>query len=124
MDDDDFPLCSLVENLGNEQVDQQKIFQIDLPNQRPIGMANFKSNKKTQKLKPKKHPRERWNEAMLKIKLLKDPWAKFEIHKYPVESVIRHRYDPVTKLWKKDKCQVKMETKSFANGAMRACFRL
>ena len=124
MDDADFALDSLTENLGNEQVDESTIFQMDMPNQRPIGMANFKSSLKPVKSKPKKQPRERWHEAILKIKLLKDPWAKFEIHKYPVESVIRHRYDPVKKVWKKDNCQVKMETKPFANGAMRACFRL
>lgn len=88
-------------------------------------MANFKSTfKKKLITKPKKTPRERWHEASLKIKLMKDPWARFEIDKYPVEEVIRHRYDPVKKQWKKDTCSVKMEKNQFANGAMRACFRL
>ena len=66
----------------------------------------------------------RWKNAALKIKLLKDPWSEFKIENYPVENVIRHRYNPIKKKWNKDECLVKMENKQFANGAMRSCFRL
>lgn len=125
-DDTETPIFSLTENLGSSYVDCDSILQNEIVGQRAIGMDNFRSTgtKKVPILTKPKTPRERWHLAMHKIKLIKDPWAKFHIERYPVENVIRHRYDPVKKLWKKDSCVVKMEDKQFANGAMRACFRL
>ncbi len=68
--------------------------------------------------------RSRWQAAARKIKFTKDPWAEFKIDEYPIENVIRHRYDPVKKEWHTDDCVVRMESKPFAHGNMRACFRL
>lgn len=121
----DTHIFSLTENLGSSYVDSESILKNELIGQRPIGMDNFRTfNKKKSIFMKPKTPRERWRSAMHKIKLIKDPWAKFHIEKYRVENVVRHRYDPVKKIWKKDSCVVKMEDKQFANGAMRACFRL
>jgi hypothetical protein len=66
----------------------------------------------------------RWLNAASKIKLIKDPWSDFNINNYPAEKVVRHRYNPIKKQWHKDECLVRIETKQFAKGAMRACFRL
>jgi hypothetical protein len=66
-----------------------------------------------------------WHLAFKKVKVMKDPWVKFHIGEdYPVEHVIRHRYNPCKKEWKKDECVVRMQTKQFANGSMRTCYRL
>ena len=68
--------------------------------------------------------RMRWRNAMRQIKLIEDPWAKFNIENYQEEIVIRHRYSPVKNQWIQDENIVKMEPQQFANGAMRACYRL
>jgi hypothetical protein len=60
--------------------------------------------------------RDRWRTAFRKTKLLNDPWFEFHIDEYQAENVVRHRYDATKKKWKQDKCVVKMEAKSFANG--------
>lgn len=123
---DEQPIFSLTDNLGSSYVDENSLLHNEVLYQYPVGMGNFKSNLKNQ-IKPKIRKissRERWQRAAMKIKLMKDPWAKFEIEKYPGENVVRHRYDPVKRAWKKDICLVKMEDDSFANGSMRECFRL
>ncbi len=68
--------------------------------------------------------RQRWKRAAVKIRLMKDPWYEFKLESYPVEHAKRHRYNPVKKEWKTEMCIVKMESKQFACGAMRECFRL
>jgi len=40
------------------------------------------------------------------------------------EKARRHRYNPMTQVWVKDDCLVKMDTEAFAHGAMRECFRM
>ena len=138
----EFIITPLIENLDNLQnVDPNLLIKPDEVNQFPIGMNNFKSKIKYNRSSPNlksftKYPtvedakqkskliREKWRKAAMKIKLLKDPWYEFHLESYPIEQVTRHRYNPLKKTWKKDKCFVKMETKQFANGAMRACFRL
>ena len=76
------------------------------------------------RISPSPTLREAMASAAAKLKLIKDPWDKFEIDKYPVENVVRHRYNPLKKSWKSDDCVVRMESKQFANGAMRSCFRM
>lgn len=138
--DDHCMISPLTENLSSSYVDPNKLISFDLGDQPPVGMANFKSKSKLSKsnlgsksatklsdLVPNERQalaRQRWKTAALKLKLVKDPWYEFRIDSYPVETVIRHRYNPIKKEWKKDECLVKMENKQFANGAMRACFRL
>jgi hypothetical protein len=73
------------------------------------------SPSKTNLTKPKPI-RDRWRSAYKKTKLLYDPWFEFHFDEYKAENVVRHRYDAVKKKWKQDKCVVKMESKSFANG--------
>lgn len=124
---DDLPfMMSLTDELGTSEVDELKLLKLAPSNMKPVGMSNFRQpfQRKASAVKVAKTPKDRWKEAAHKIKLIKDPWAKFEIDKYPVEHVVRHRYNPVTKSWKKDNCVVKVESKQFANGAMRSCFRL
>jgi hypothetical protein len=138
-DASDGDLSPLTENLGSSLVDPSRLITDKSPNIRPIGMENFRSKKvKSSPVKSspasltfdvlindqKEQARRRWKAAALKIKLIKDPWYEFHIEKYPVETVVRHRYNPIKKTWSKDECLVKMESKQFANGAMRACFRL
>jgi hypothetical protein len=130
-------LSPLTADLSNINVDPSSLVTSKAQNLYPVGMENFRS--KNSKSSPKTEintsqtievsgsspaARLRWKTAAMKIKLIKDPWHEFHIEKYPVETVIRHRYNPVKKAWSKDQCVVKMETKQFANGAMRACFRL
>jgi len=66
----------------------------------------------------------RWKSAACKAIMMPDPWLDFKIESYPAENVIRHRYNAIKKQWIKDECMVKIEPEKFANGAMRACFRL
>lgn len=127
------------------EVDPASLISSDKIDQSSIGMANFKSKKKAKTsprnarklsyfqhsspeneadMSPSQVARHRWKTAAIKIKLVKDPWYEFHIEKCSVEKVVRHRYDPIRKNWVKDECVVKMESKQFANGAMRACFRL
>ena len=124
----------LEQNVSCSYVDESKLLLPEGFGERSVGMDNFRSRGKA--LTPSKSSvglnemnkanaaRARWQTAAMKIKLIKDPWAEFKIENYPVEKVIRHRYNPISKKWKMDECVVKMEQKQFANGAMRACFRL
>jgi hypothetical protein len=116
------PIFSLTDSLCTSVVDEMSLLQITPLNKHPIGMSNFRGlARKASKLIT---PKDRWKNAAAKIKLIKDPWDKFEIDKYPVENVVRHRYNPLKKSWKSDDCVVRMESKQFANGAMRSCFRM
>ena len=80
---DEQPIFSLTDNLGSSYVDENSLLHNEVLYQYPVGMGNFKSNLKNQ-IKPKIRKissRERWQRAAMKIKLMKDPWAKFEIEK-------------------------------------------
>jgi hypothetical protein len=66
----------------------------------------------------------RWKSAAVRVKSLNDPFCEFQMDAYPVETAIRHRYNAIKKIWTQDECTVRMETKQFECGAMRACFRL
>lgn len=132
-DQDEF-IFPLIDGLSGSYVDPSNLLlHDDKSNSAPIGMDNFKSkwnmkNKNVAKSIPHTNKREflinKWKTAAMKLRLMKDPWYEFKIDSYPVERVIRHRYNPANKEWNKDECFVKMESKQFANGAMRACFRL
>jgi hypothetical protein len=139
-----YHLASIIEDYSDLVVDATKLVQDESPNPDifPIGMNNFRSKKfKQSETKPIKininnnksisnvenqpsPARLRWKLALKKLSKIEDPWAKFKIENYQEEIVIRHRYLPVRNEWKKDENIVKMETKQFANGAMRACYRL
>ena len=125
-------IFSLTENLSNSYVDPSNLVTYVSSQVHPIGMENFRQKKKqVQKSQSVPVPknsvrlaRHRWHMAAAKLKRLKDPWTEFDLNKYPTEIVIRHRYNAIKKEWIKDECKVKIEDKKFANGAMRACFRL
>ena len=116
---DECVLSPLHENLSHTDIDPSKLVESldDSLSKREIGMANFKSktpngnsNGSVKKSPPVKTVRQRWQAAAKKIKLLQDPWHEFHISAYPVEHVVRHRYNPGKKEWRKDECVVKMET--------------
>jgi elongation factor 2 kinase len=121
-DDDDCIISPLYDDLNDDLtvVDAANVLNDSKSeSNREIGMANFKS-----KPKKKRDYAQLWRTAASRIKLLKDPWHKFHIECYPIEEVMRHRYNPSLKQWRQDKCLVKMEKSQFAAGAMRACFRV
>lgn len=120
-EDEIFPLT---ENLSSSLVDTSKLLSY-VTLLHPIGMSNFRNKKKQIRVEsPFNLAKYRWQMAAQKLKKLIDPWAEFHIDNYPCETVIRHRYNAIKKEWMKDECKVKIERKQFANGAMRACFRL
>ena len=96
---DDSILLPPHENLSHNKVDLSDLVVILKGTNKEIGMAN----------------REHWKIASRKIKLLDDPWHEFRIETYPVENVIRHRYNSTKKEWRKDECVVKMEKCDFFN---------
>lgn len=66
-----------------------------------------------------------WKNAFrVALKHREDPWERFNLDDLPVEKAIRHRYNALTKKWKKDEALVKIDTESFNHGAMRECFRM
>ncbi|XP_076458823.1 eukaryotic elongation factor 2 kinase-like isoform X2 [Babylonia areolata] len=65
-----------------------------------------------------------WMNAINKAKKAQDPWASFHIESLETEKCTRHRYSALKKSWVSDEVLVKMEPKSFTNGAMRQCYRL
>lgn len=142
-----FPI--LTDNLSSSYIDKEKLINFgNDENAKPIGMSNFRSkssnsekrynnnryiknitnsvnnNSGCNKNENSHKVITRWKLAVLKAKLINDPWVEFHIEKFQAERVIRHRYNAIKKKWIQDECIVKMEDKQFANGAMRACFRL
>ena len=108
---EDCIISPLHENLTHLEVDPSNLIEAsddNNNNKREIGMANFRKKIKSPK-SPTRDLRQLWRTAAKKIKLLKDPWYEFHIQKYPVENVIRHRYNPGRKEWRTDECVVKME---------------
>ena len=151
--DENWSIFPLTENLSSSYVDPCTLIANVCENKYPIGMQNFRSKVSFQGVNSKlinslpnsgrshlpAHPflanynisrstaslaRLRWLDAASKVRLICDPWTDFKIDSYPTENVIRHRYNAIKKQWIKDECVVKMEPDKFANGAMRACFRL
>lgn len=128
----------LTDGLSNSYVDPNNLIaSMDShANKFPIGMDNFRAKKQNPlfqnpafmqsnaSLTPQSLARLRWKTAAKRVRMIKDPWADFKVDKYPAEEVVRHRYNAIKKKWIQDECVVKIETDQFANGAMRACFRL
>jgi len=126
-------IFSLTENLSSSFVDANKLL-IYYPNETDVGMDNFRQKKRVttppkivpphlqkQTLSP---ARLRWKRAAFQVRQIHDPWNEFKIESYETEVAVRHRYNAIKKEWIKDECTVKIEPNQFANGAMRACFRL
>ena len=53
-----------------------------------------------------------------------DPWDKFNLNQLPVETAVRHLYDPLTKTWSHKDVFVRIDEKPFDQGAMRECYRM
>ena len=131
----DEEIFSLTENLSNSFVDASKLIAY-FPSETTVGMDNFRQKKRQST--PPKQPivpphlqknsmspaRIRWRKAALQVRQINDPWNEFKIDSCETEVCVRHRYNAIKKEWIKDECTVKIEPKQFANGAMRACFRL
>ena len=71
----------------------------------------------------------RWQQALrpaLAFRKTKgrDSWAKYQIHNRPTELAVRWDYDASRRAWESSETLIKMETTSFARGAMRECFRM
>lgn len=128
----DEELFSLTDGITNSFVDPENLIAKSFINKYPIGMENFRPKKqnplfnkpKTDVMSAQSLARLRWKSAASRVTKMKDPWADFKIDSYPTEMVVRHRYNAIKKQWLKDSCLVKIEPTKFANGAMRACFRL
>jgi len=134
-DEEEDGIFSLTDGLSNSYVDPNNLIS-NYEQKYPIGMENFRGNVQPNPLfkpplksgpaclTPQRLARLRWKSAALKVKMMSDPWADFKIDSYPTENVIRHRYNAIKKKWIQDECLVKIEPVQFANGAMRACFRM
>ncbi|CAF1102517.1 unnamed protein product [Adineta ricciae] len=88
-----------------------------------IGMSNFRAKHRLRR-RSKTNSLVRWRNAVKKAVLLKDPWHDFVIDQYPEENVTRHEFDPVKRTWHISQIKIKIESKPFAHGSMRECFRL
>jgi len=53
-----------------------------------------------------------------------DPWDKFHLNELPVETAVRHLYDPLLQKWSKKDVYVRIDDQPFDQGAMRECFRM
>lgn len=93
------------------------------PNEQIIGMANFRPKHRLRR-RSKINSLGRWKDAIKKAVLLKDPWHDFSIDQYPEENVTRHEFDPIKRVWHTSQITIKIESKPFAHGSMRECFRL
>lgn len=131
-EEEPWSIFGLADNLGSSYVDPSKLLLSYVPQENPVGMAGFRSkfnlhNKISYTGSAESrsvYVRNLWRTAAKKVLKLKDPWSEFHIEKIPAEKAIRHRYNSIKKAWIKDECTVKIEASQFANGAMRACFRL
>ncbi|KAK4022368.1 hypothetical protein OUZ56_007838 [Daphnia magna] len=65
-----------------------------------------------------------WRHALMKARSHTDTWEKFHLDHYPTENANRHRYNALQKEWVVDQVSVKVQTESFAHGAMRECYRI
>lgn len=135
-----WPIFSLTDDLTNSYVDPNNLIAANETHSFPIGMSNFRSKNSSSAIAIRRQSVmktnynnidntrnrivSRWKIAVLKAKMLHDPWIEFHIENYSAERVIRHRYNAIKKKWMQDECIVKMENQQFANGAMRACYRL
>ena len=75
-------------------------------------------------LRPQNRATHHWLKALHLTRQRVDPWEKFHLDDLTQEKAIRHRYNALSKTWTTEEVIVKMETTSFASGAMRECFRL
>ncbi|CAF2834159.1 unnamed protein product [Rotaria sp. Silwood2] len=92
-------------------------------NEQTVGMSNFHVIHRLHH-RSKVDSFGHWRGAMKKACQLKDPWEDFEIDHYPEEIVTCHEFDPVKRTWHTSEVTVKIESKPFAHGSMRECFRL
>ena len=135
--DSEEDIFALTDGLTSSYVDTNNLIAEHCENKFPVGMDNFRPAKQNPlytnpafntkygaSLTPQRLARLRWKSAAMKVKILKDPWADFKKDLYPTEHCVRHRYNAIKKKWIQDDCVVKIEPNQFANGAMRACFRL
>ncbi|TRY68486.1 hypothetical protein TCAL_01380 [Tigriopus californicus] len=97
-----------------------KIFSVAMAAKRKAALANGTLPPNPTLDRAKKN----WKNALKLIQERGDPWKKFNLDKLTTENAIRHRYNALTKVWKKENCLVKMDKKPFNHGAMRECFRL
>jgi len=84
-----------------------------------VNTARRKEKKKTESRGSRN-----WRRALRLIKDRGDPWEKFGLVSHKSEQGIRHRYNPVTREWLQDECEMKIDKIPFAHGAMRECFRM
>ncbi|CAF5010083.1 unnamed protein product, partial [Rotaria sp. Silwood1] len=92
-------------------------------NEQTVGMSNFHVKHRLRR-RSKTNTLVRWRDAVKRVVQLKDPWQDFKIDRYPEEIVTRHEFDPIKRTWHTSQITVKIESKPFAHGSMRECFRL
>ncbi|CAF1048981.1 unnamed protein product [Rotaria sordida] len=92
-------------------------------NEQNVGMSNFRVKHRLHH-HSKTNTFGHWRGAMKKAFELKDPWEDFKVDNYPEEIVICHEFDPIKRIWHTNQITVRIESKPFAHGSMRECFRL
>lgn len=75
-------------------------------------------------LRPQTKATKNWLKALHLTREREDPWEKFHLDELPVEKAIRHKYNALTQTWSTEEVVVKMDPESFAQGAMRECYRM
>ena len=75
-------------------------------------------------LRPQTKATKNWLKALHLTRERDDPWEKFHLDELPVEKAVRHRYNALTQTWSTEDVVVKMDSESFAEGAMRECYRM
>jgi hypothetical protein len=69
--------------------------------------------------------RQHWRWAATKGRHTRDPWAAFKMEENCVtEAALRYRYNAKLRTWATDDITVKLQSQSFAHGALRNCYRM
>ncbi|GAB6020786.1 Eukaryotic elongation factor 2 kinase [Chamberlinius hualienensis] len=83
-----------------------------------------KTSRRCSRISGSSPSKQMWRSAFFRVRSLSDPWEQFHLQDYKTERAVRHRYNTVSGQWVVDEILVKMETKPFAHGAMRECYRM
>ena len=111
MDDDDGPIMNVAVN---------PLFKMTMNLKKRLSSGSLP----TQTSEAHSRARKNWKSALVNLNEREDPWAVFHWDELKVENAIRHKYNALTKKWKKEAVIVKMEEDSFGKGAMRECYRM
>ena len=117
-DDDDLPIMELPV--------ASRLFSVamNLKNKKKHDSGGDEASPPPNRTEAHMRAKRNWKKALIMLINRGDPWEKFNLQDLPVENAIRHRYNALTKTWKKEDVVIKMERQPFGQGAMRECFRM